>query len=339
MIRITLVLSCIFFIAVAAQAQQQEELMKELLELGRFKQEYRSFEFKAGEEILFGFESANGRKVSLVQIQEPNGSTMNMTARKQRTVKARKIRVYEPGVYTFRFRNRRLRTALINVKIERVFRTMPKDTMILDDIIFTSRVDTLSDLMLDTLAYPDVSVYEFYLAPGKDMRLPHDTCMTDMLIEGEKNQFAVYWIGIGDSAMARYNALKANPPLTWAFKGISEPVVAYAMGLTNTLPIAPNSLGNDVVFKFQNPDADDILLGPKDKRSPFFDVVPPSKASKYKNLKLCMRNFNTSTGVKVYVRIAKFKIDTKRTPKMIIRERVQEVYIKSQFDVIDNREE
>jgi hypothetical protein len=342
MIRITLLLSLIcglfFEVRLSAQARQQE-LMKELIELKPFKKMTASFEFKAGEEIIFSFETTNGRKINRVEILEPNGSSMNMTARKKRSVKAKRIRVYEPGFYTFKFRNRSIRGSSLNVKIEKGLRMMPKDTMVLDDIIFTSRIDTLSDLMLDTLAYPDVSSYEFTLAPGKDMRLPQDTCMEDPLIEGEKNQFVVYWVGIGDSAMARYNALKANPPLSWGFKNVNEPVVAYAMGLTKTLPVAPNSLANDVIFRFQNPEQESKTLKPTDQRSPFFDVIPANKAGKYKNLKMCVRNFNTSTGVKVYVRIAKFKIDTKKTPKLIVRERIQEVYIKSQYDVIDTREE
>ncbi len=318
---------------------RREELSKALIEVKPFKTYEESHDFKQGEEIIITFETTTGRKLNRIEVMEPNGSRMNMVARKQRLIPAKRIRVYEAGQYTFKFRNRSLRTASFNLRIEKNNRMMSKDTMELDDIIFSSRVDTLFDVVIDTIPLPDVIAIDFSLAPGKNIGANQDTCIFESLLEDEPNQYAVYWVGVGDEALAKYEALRTTPPPHWSLRAVNDPLIAYGLRLTKDLPIALNALGNGVLFRFRNPDAPHKPLMRGDDPIPFYGFISMENASKFGKLKLCFRNLNVSTGVKIYLRVAKFQLSTRRTPKIIVRERTQEIYIKSQYEAVDNRPE
>lgn len=325
------------FDQIRAQEERQEEVFKGLVTIKPRKEFIISHDFKQGEEIIFQMESANGRKLNRLEIIEPNGSAMNLTARKRYKVDTKVFKVYEGGLHTFKFKSKRLwGEAKFNVRIEKGHRMLDRDTMLLDDIHFTTKIDTIYEQVLDTVASPDVTAFTFFLAPGKDMRTLKDTCIFEPLIGGSENQFVVYWVGIGDEALLAYEKLKNSPPPAWALKSVNEPIVAYGMRLTDALPVAPNSLGNSVIFRFVNPDSDKPSnFKQTDARSAYFDYIPADKLSKYNRIKLCVKNFNTSSGVNVHVRIAKFNIETKKTPKYIVRERTQEIYIKSKYETID----
>lgn len=334
----SLLFLCCVQTTLSAQARR-EELTKELIEVKPFKEHLVSHDFKQGEEIILTFETTTGRKFSHIEIMEPNGSRMNMVARRQSLIPAKRIRVYEPGQYTFKFRNRRLRKAAFNLRIEKNNRMMSKDTMELDDIIFTSRIDSVFDVVIDTVALPDVVAYDFALAPGKNIGASQDTCIFEALLEEEPNQYAVYWVGVGDEALAKYEALRTTPPPHWSLRGVNDPLIAYGLRLTKDLPIALNALGNGVLFRFRNPDAAHKPLQKSDDPIPFYGFISMENASKFGKLKLCFRNLNVSSGVKIYLRVAKFKLETRRTPKIIVRERTQEIYIKSQYETVDTRSE
>ena len=325
----------------AQEEDRQEEVFKGLITIKPRKEFILSHDFKEGEEIIFQMEGVNGRKLNRLEILEPNASAMNLTARKRYKIDTKMFRVYQSGLHTFKFKSKRLwGEAKFNVRIEKRLRMTDRDTMLLDDILFTSKIDTLYDQVLDTVASPDITAFSIYLAPGKDMRTLKDTCIFEPLIAGSENQFIVYWIGIGDEALAAYEKLKNTPPPAWALRAVNEPVVAYGMRLTDALPVAPNSLGNSVIFRFVNPDEDKPTnFKPTDSRSAYFDYIPAEKLNKYNRIKLCIKNFNTSSGVNVHVRMAKFNIETKKMPKYIVRERTQEIYIKSSYETVDKSED
>jgi hypothetical protein len=65
---------------------------------------------------------------------------------------------------------------------------------------------------------------------------------------------------------------------------------------------------------------------------PFYGVIPVYKAGKYQKVKICFRNFNTTTKSPVYLMIAKYKLDKKENLQIIKRERVQEIFIKKSIE-------
>lgn len=322
-----------------AQAQiPKEEIQNSREELPRYGKWEKSFEFKEGEQIIFSFETTTGRKINRVRVIEPDGSVMNMTARKQRAVDRRRIYVYKPGMYTFQFRSRSPLPNSFLIRVERVFRTIDKDTLELEDVVISSRIDSLPNSQLDTVVIPDLGLHEFYLTPLLDIDKRSDSCVVEELLDTEY-QYAAYWIGIGEDAKQRYDEIKNNPPPLWSLYQINEPVVAYGLKLTEKLPMSKNTLSKDVVFRFRSPEKNDMDLKQTDKRSPMYGFIPLDKAGKYKKIRLCIKNFNTTTGVPVYIRIAKFKIDKDNKPKYIVRERVQEIYIKRSYQQIDRTED
>jgi hypothetical protein len=328
---------CALISGLFAQTSRKEEVYNKLEEVGRFKKWEKSFEFKAGEEIILNIETTDNRKLNRVRVLEPN-STMHQTAIKQRFVDKKRMYVQRDGVYTFQVRNRGILGRSFNIKIERIKRMIELDTLYLDDVMFSSRIDTLMESFVDTVAIPDVGVHEFYLSPLVDVSRDNDSCIVEELLE-DSFQYATYWVGVGKESLLEYEKLKQNPPPAWSLSQTNEPIVAYGLRLTDKLPMNPIALSKDVVFRFQSPADADKQLSPTSKRSPFYGFIPLDKALKYKKLKLCIKNFNSGTGVPIYIKIAKFKIEKGRRPKVIIRERSQEIYIKDKYELVEPDEE
>lgn len=341
MIRIPLF--CLMLCACASLVQAQdrkEELHSTREEIKPFRKWEVAYDFKLGEEIVLTVESTNGRKINRIVVREPS-STMNNTARRTRFVDKRRIFVYKDGSYVFQFRNRSIFRNSFTVKIERMRRMIDQDTLVLDDLIFSTRVDSLTEPFIDTIPIPDVSFHEIFLTPSLDIDKRNDTCFVEALLDGEY-QYAAYWMGIGKEANDAYEKLKSDPPPAWSLYQINEPIVAYGLGLTEKLPMARNALAKDVLFRVQPPrdslERRNREYNISDKRSGNFGIITMDKAAKYKQAEICIKNFNTTTGVPIYIRVAKFKIDKGVRPKIIIRERTQEIYIKSTYEVIDPSE-
>ena len=97
-----------------------------------------------------------------------------------------RIAVSKSGTYTFRFINNSLFAKELNIKIYKTRRTIDKDTVILDDIIFTSFRDTIKKFKDDTIPVPDVSEYEFVLEPSFRYGSAHDSTIREQLIDNTK---------------------------------------------------------------------------------------------------------------------------------------------------------
>ena len=249
------------------------------------------------------------------------------------------IPVNNDGTYAFKFRNGSFLKKEVNIKITKKRRTIDKDTTILDDLIFSSFIDTVKKYKDDTIPVPDVSEFEFVLSPSYSYGTDGDSTIREPLIDNTTYQYAAYWIGVGSQSINDYEKLKNSPP-SWLIAGVNEPLLAYGLGLTKALPMSTSSIARQVMFKFMDPRVDKVpRLTRKDKRANFFDIIPVGSASKYNELVLSLRNFNTTSSVPVYVKIVKFKIDRQYYNQYIIRERVQEVFKEKTVKVLAPEEE
>ena len=334
-------LSLVYFgSALKAQTTQKVDLHDDVEDIKGFKTLSFVFDYKLGEQILFNVESVNGRRLRRITIEEP-GSDMMHYAKRKRAIERKRIVVQKEGTYTFRFVNRGFLKRTYNIKISKLPQPTYRDTMFLDDIVVSSSFDTLEKPFIDTIPFPDVSSHEFVLAPQVDIARLRDTCLLEALLGTEDlgpndEQFAVYWIGVGKEALDAYEKLKAEPPVSWSFKGVSEPLIAYALGLTKTLPESRSTLMRSLAFKFTNPGTDNkVQLSLSDKKPAAYGFIPLEKAGKYRKIRICFSNLNANTAAPVYVKVAKFKVVKGKRYDYYIRERVQEVYTKEKVEIND----
>jgi hypothetical protein len=309
-------------------------LHDKLEEIGVFKSLIKSFELKQGEEVLMNIESVGGRKLSKLVIEQPS-TPFKMVARKIKLIERGSFVAARDGNYNFIFSNRSLLKNTVKIKLEKYPRKAVRDTLVLDDIVVSTTVDTIRTAFADTTGLPDISAIEMELQPSLNYKSKSDSCITEMLIDGEKYQFAVYWIGVGAAAKKEYESLKNSPPPSWLLKGVNEPLFAFGMGLTNRLPESNSTIANSVKFSFKDPESKDKSLGADSKNPPYYGVIPVYRAGKYQKVRLCFKNFNTTTKAPVYILFAKYKLQKKEDLQIIKRERVQEVFIKKSVEYFE----
>ena len=328
----TLLLVCLalFFIPFQIKGQTLDQsviLHEKMEEIAPFKSIIKSFEMSKGEEILLNVEVISGKRLSKLTIEAAE-LPFNLVSKKIRRIERAPIMVSKDGNYNFIFRNNNFFKKSVNIKIEKYPQKSIKDTIMLEDIIISTTMDTLRNAYADTIGLPDISQVSFELQPSLDYKSKSDSCINEILIDGEKYQFAVYWIGIGAAAKAEYDKLKASPPPSWILEGINEPIFAFAKGLTQKLPESKTTLAKSVKFAFKEPNSDDRELLSSDINPPYYGVIPVYKAGKYQKVRICFKNFNTTTKTPVYLLIAKYKLEKKEKLEIIKRERIQEIFIK-----------
>ncbi len=339
--RCTLMLFCFccLLLSFDLQAQDKVELFNNLEQIGAFQTLNKTFDVKAGEELIVTVTPMKGKLGKLV-IDIP-GSNFQYVNKKLVKLDRERIRVAQSGTYAFHFVNNDISKKELDIKIYKQRSTVSKDTIILDDVIFSSFRDTIKRFRDDTIPVPDLAEYEFTLNPSMNYSAVSDSLILEELLKDETTeyQYAAYWIGVGPESIAAYEKLKNSPPPSWSIVGINEPLMAYGLGVTELLPLSSSSISRDVMFKFMNPEKYNNTdkkprLTRKDKRADYYGRIPISSASKYKELLLSIRNFNSTTGVPVYIKFAKFKLDRVYYNEYIIRERVQEVFREKTLEVL-----
>lgn len=322
---------CCMLIITSVNAQEKIELFNNLEQIGAFKTLNKTFDLKTGEDLIVTVTPMKGKLGKLIiDIPESQFQYIN---KKIETLNREIIKVTKSGTYTFRFVNTDISKKELDIKIYKQRSMVDKDTIFLDDVIFSSFRDTIKTYTDDTIPVPDLAEYSFILNPSLNYGAVSDSTILEELLKDESTeyQYAAYWIGIGPEALTAYEKLKTNPPPSWRIAGINEPLMAYGLGVTELLPISSSSIARDVMFKFMDPTKYNNTnrkprLTRKDKRADFFGRIPISSASKYKELLLSVRNFNRVTGVPIYVKFAKFKLQRVYRNEYIIRERVQEIF-------------
>ncbi|MGH1339401.1 MAG: hypothetical protein ACRBFS_24995 [Aureispira sp.] len=319
------------FLGTTVQAQEKVELFNSLEQIGPLKTLHKTFDLEAGENLIVSVTPMKGLLWRLT-IDIPNSDFQYINKKIEKLDRAL-ITVAKSGTYAFHFTNGNLFKKDLDIKIYKQRGTVDKDTLYLHDVVFSAFRDTIKKYRDDTIPVPDLAEYEFVLNPGRNYGAVSDSTILEELLKDEETeyQYAAYWIGLGTESIAAYNELKANPPANWRIMGINEPLMAYGLGVTNLLPLSSSSIARDVMFKFMNPEEYNSTdrkprLTRRDKRGDFYGRIPISSASKYKELLLSVRNFNTTTGIPVYVKFVKFKLDRVYFNEYIVRERVQEVF-------------
>lgn len=338
------ILLCCFLSSITLFAQEKVELFNSLEQIGALQTLDKTFELKRGENLIVSVTPMRG-KLWRLTIDIPNSDFQYINKRIEKLDRAI-IPVAKSGTYAFHFNNLDIFKKDVDIKIYKQRTTMDKDTIILDDVIFSAFRDTLKRFKDDTIPVPDLAEYSFILNPARNFSAVSDSLIYEELIKDEETEFqyAAYWIGIGNESLAAYEKLKNNPPPAWLIEGINEPLMAYGLGLTDLLPFSSSSLIEDVMFKFMNPKKYNTTdrkprLTRRDKRADFYGRIPISSASKYKELLLSIRNFNTATGVPVHIKFVKFKLTREYYNEYIIRERLQEIFREKTMEVYVPEEE
>lgn len=320
-----------FLFITTIQAQEKVELFNSLEQIGPLQTLHKTFDLEAGENLIVSITPMTG-KLWRLTIDIPNSDFQYINKKIEKLDRAL-ITVAKSGTYAFHFTNGNVFKKELDIKIFKQRGTISKDTLYLHDVIFSAFRDTVKKYRDDTIPVPDLAEYEFVLEPALNYGAVSDSTILEELLKDEDTeyQYAAYWVGLGDESIEAYNQLKSNPPPNWQILGINEPLMAYGLGITNLLPLSSSSISRDVMFKFMNPEKYNNTdrkprLTRRDKREDFYGRIPISSASKYKELLLSIRNFNTTTGVPVYVKFVKFKLDRIYYNEYIVRERVQEIF-------------
>lgn len=329
---ISILFSCILL------GQEKIELFNSLEEIAPLNRLNKTFDLKKDENLIITVTPMKGA-LGQLQIDIPE-SQFQLVNKKIKKLDRAIIPVPKTGTYAFHFINNNISKIELDIKIFKMRRFIEKDTVILDDIIFSTFIDTVKKFVDDTIPVPDVSEYEFVLSPSRDYGSVSDSLIFEELLKDEDTdfQYAAYWIGLGTESIKAYEELKNAPPPSWLIAGTNEPIMAYGLGVTDILPNSSSSISRDVMFKFVDPDKYNNTdkkprLTRKDKKSPIYGRIPISSASKYRELLLSFRNFNTTTGVPVYVKFVKFKLKRTYYNQYIIRERIQEIFKEKVIDV------
>lgn len=340
-----LVYSClpIFLLGTTMQAQEKVELFNSLEQIGPLKTLHKTFDLEAGEHLIVSVTPMRGVLWRLT-IDIPNSDFQYINKKIEKLDRAL-ITVAKSGTYAFHFSNGNIFKKELDIKIYKQRNTINKDTLYLHDVVFSAFRDTIKKYRDDTIPVPDLAEYEFVLNPALNYGAVSDSTILEELLKDEETeyQYAAYWIGLGAESIAAYNELKSNPPANWRILGINEPLMAYGLGITNLLPLSSSSIARDVMFKFMNPEEYNATdrkprLTRRDKRGDFYGRIPISSASKYKELLLSVRNFNTTTGIPVYIKFVKFKLDRVYFNEYIVRERVQEIFREKTLKVLKPEE-
>jgi hypothetical protein len=342
--RYPLMLLCLCCMVISSPAQEKVELFNNLEQIGALKTLDMTFDLKQGENLIISVLPMKG-KLARLAIDVP-GSPFQLVNKKIKAMDRQLIKINKSGTYAFHFINIDIFKKDINIKIFKQRGTIGKDTVFLDDVIFSSFRDTIKKYKDDTIPVPDISEYSFVLSPSLNYGAISDSTILEELLKDESTeyQYAAYWIGIGDEAIQAYEKLKASPPPSWLIAGVNEPLMAYGLGVTELLPISSSSVAKDVMFKFMNPEEYNNSdrkpkLTRRDKKGDFYGRIPISSASKYKELLLSVRNFNSTTGVPVYIKFAKYKLTRAYFNQYIIRERVQEIFREKTMKVLAPEED
>ncbi len=327
------------FVLSSLMAQEKVELFNSLEQIAPLNRLDKVFDVKKGENLIVSVTPMKG-KLGQLKIDIP-GSQFQLINKKIKKLDRAIIKVTQSGTYAFHFINSNVFKIELDIKILKQRSMIGRDTVILDDVIFSSFLDTVRTYKDDTIPVPDIAEYSFVLNPARNYGAVSDSLVYEELLKDDNTeyQYAAYWVGIGMESLKAYEKLKNSPPPSWLIAGMNEPLMAYGLGVTEVLPLSSSSVARDVMFKFMNPEEYNNTdrkprLTRKDKRADFYGRIPISSASKYKELLLSFRNFNTTTGVPVFVKFVKFKLDRVYYNQYIMRERIQEIFIEKNMQVL-----
>lgn len=234
------------------------------------------YSFDEGDEIVFNLDMIKGRNIKSVEIIElPNKKLFS--AFKTEGISNKKIKVYNKGVYLFRFYSTSLTTRACNIKISRLPRSNGNQTFdtgwewqtvrdttytnyTIDSITGYNKIkykDTLktlvnSEKIEETLFNKNQRVHSTYNENSSSSYLRVDLPMTySTPLKEEKIIAWAYWIGVGqESQMAYKENISALGGMAEGLSTMydSSPLSKLAIGAITDL-ITPKT-GEDIAYWF-----------------------------------------------------------------------------------------
>ena len=314
----------------STQAQNQEVLFEEMIHLGPFRQFdwITEEDIEANSLIMLDVNVLGEKKLSKVIVSTPD-LYFKQRARKVQIVKKQRFQSTRKGKYSFSFRNNSFLPKKAKVKVVQVLEDEFEDERMLDEIKITVFEDSIQRAKVDTVPWPDLQEIELSLSANRNPEDISYFCEEFQLLGPEEDQYAAYWVGIGEESLKAYEKIKNNPPPAWLMEGINEPLMAFGMELTRSLPVTRSTLANGIVMQVRNPSVefDPNRLDDPYLSSSMFGIISRDRARKYNAVKICGKNLNTTSEIKVYIKIARFSLIRKVVYDRVIRERVQELFI------------
>jgi hypothetical protein len=232
------------------------------------------FGFAAGDEIIFSFEESNGKPLRVIEIIELPESK-KFSEFKAVSIVEKRIKVYQKGVFEFRFDNEALTGRVCKIKIDRVpsssdlisFNTDWKWETVYDTIFTPYKQDSL--VGYDTLHYKETlrelikteqtenlvmdrteKVHSYMNSNGNHAYVKVDfPQIRHEEFYKEKITAWAYWIGVGEESNTAYaQNVKAYGGAASKVVGMFNPLAGVALGVVTHL-ITPTS-GEDVTYRF-----------------------------------------------------------------------------------------
>ncbi|MEO1438570.1 MAG: hypothetical protein AAFV80_23725 [Bacteroidota bacterium] len=104
------------------------------------------------------------------------------------------------------------------------------DTVITFREIKTPIQDTIPETLMETSLTVDATL---------NIMMPSRTCV-ELPVPEQSNYYWSYWMASELALLDEYLAIGEEPPLSWQRAEVNDPLIAYGLGLTDTLPERPN---------------------------------------------------------------------------------------------------
>ena len=271
----TLALFLVIYTGIATFAQQiPVNVTDQTVKIAGGQTESLFYGFAAGDEIIFSFEEAGGKSLKVIEIIAlPENKKFSEF--KATLITEKRIKVYEQGVYEFRFVNEAIVGRVCKIKIDRIpataelisFNTDWKWETVYDTIYTPYKQDSL--IGYDTLRYKETvreliqteqvenmvmdrteKVHSYMNSNGNyaSVRVDFPQMNNDEFYSEEIVAWA-YWVGVGDESNTAFaQNVKAYGGAASKVVGMINPLAGVALGVVTHL-ITPTS-GEDVMYRF-----------------------------------------------------------------------------------------
>jgi hypothetical protein len=217
-------------------------------------------EFEKGDSAVFDIKVAKGRRIKKYSIYDSKDKLIKEAKKKSRLsgLQAEFLDIKESGEYYIVFKNRGLFPREVELTIKR-FPEPLRDTSFWEEKLLEEElveIGSSDKVSLDTLTSDSTITVMKKITKVTYDTIAEELLMTSLVLDSKLNldgkskeifdlpiiqdsntrYYWIGWIGVGDDALAAYEKLQAEPPLSWQTKGVSIPLEAYGRGLTHSLP-------------------------------------------------------------------------------------------------------
>lgn len=313
-------------------------------------------EFEKGDSAVFDMKVAKSKRIRKYSIYDSKGNLI-MTDKKQSRLsglQAKSFNVKEDGEYYMVFKNRGLLPRAVDLIIKRYPKPL-KDTIVWEGKSLEEKpleLDPLDKVSLDTLSSDSTltviktitkvtydTIVEELLAttlvldPKLNLAGTSKGILDLTIIQEPNTQYYwAGWIGVGDDALAAYEKLQSEPPLSWMQAGVSIPLEAYGKGLTHTLPTGNNAVMFNAFFVTKDKGQAFLNQGSfirYDEQGNLGNLpqIFRSEASNFRRIlpiTMCLENREQVSQINVHVKVMGFRINkTEETEEIPVFESIK----------------